>query len=130
MAVKLLSVWGHVERPWGYEVRVDFTDDSGAIHNEVMTFPKEPEQKELDAKVLSLQAAVEERIALAAAEAAKPPEPTQEEILTAKVAELEAQVLTLATEKEVLISEKAVLEDQIGKITPPIEELPVEGLVK
>lgn len=130
MAIIKQTAWGHTPRPWGYEVRVDFTDDAGMIHNECLTFPKEPSAKELDAKILSLQAAVEERIALAATEAAKPPEPTQEEILTAKVAELEAQVLTLATEKEVLISEKAVLEDQIGKIAPPIEELPAEGLVK
>jgi hypothetical protein len=103
----LKSVWGHVQRPWGYEVRVDF-EDGGAIHNEVLTFPKEPGAKELDAAVAGLRVSVESRIALEAAEAAKPPEPTQEE-LTAKVVELEARVATVEIEKAILISEKEAL---------------------
>jgi hypothetical protein len=107
MTITLKSIWGHTERPWGFEVRVDFTDDSGAIHNEVMTFPKEPEQKELDDAVASLKVSVESRIALEVVEKAKPPEPTEVEILTAKVTKLES-------DKAVLVKEVADL--KAGKV--------------
>lgn len=60
MAVTVKSVWGHVQRPWGYEVRVDFTDDAtGAVYNECMTFPSEPAQAELDARVESVRQRVD-----------------------------------------------------------------------
>jgi hypothetical protein len=105
----LKSVWGHTPRPWGYEVRVDFTDDAtGAIHNEVMTFKAEPSTKELDAAVIARKVSLESRIAVEAIEAAKPPEPTVE-VLKAKVAMLEA-------EKTVLIAEKIALNVQLAKV--------------
>lgn len=97
MALTLTSVWGHTSRPWGYEVRVDFTDDATDIHNEVLTFPKEPGAEELDAAVLSLKEKVESRIAFEVAEKAKPPEPTKEE-LSAKVVALEAEKAVLTKE--------------------------------
>jgi len=101
MALTLKSVWGHTPRPWGYEVRVDF-DDAGVIYNEVLTFPKEPSAKELDAAVASRLSVVTDRVAREAIEAAKPPEPTKEE-LVAKVATLEAEKVTLIAEKEALL---------------------------
>jgi len=101
MAIIKQSVWGNVVRPWGYEVRVDFTDDSGVIYNGVLTFPKEPDAKELSAKVASIRSSVESRIAFEVAEKVKPLEPTKEE-LAAKVAVLEA-------EKAVLVKEVADL---------------------
>ena len=100
MALTLKSVWGHTERPWGYEVRVDFTDDSGAIRNEVLTFKAEPSEKELDDAVASLKSGVEGRISLELVDAAKPPEPTKEELLV-KVATLEAEKAVLIAEKEI-----------------------------
>ena len=95
MSLALTSVWGCMERPWGYEVRVDFTDDAtGAIHNEVLIFPKEPSAKELDNSVLTRKVSLEDRIALEVAEASKPPEPTKEELLM-EVAVLKAKNVAL-----------------------------------
>ena len=95
MSLTLISVWGHTARPWGYEVRVDFTDDAtGAIHNEVLIFPKEPSAKELDDSVLARKVSLEDRITLEAAEASKLPEPTKEELLM-EVAVLKAKNVAL-----------------------------------
>ena len=99
MALTLKSVWGHTPRPWGYEVRVDFEDATG-IRNEVMTFKAEPSAKELDDAVASLKSGVEGRISLELVDAAKPPEPTKEELLV-KVATLEAEKAVLIAEKEI-----------------------------
>ncbi len=96
MPVTLKSVWGHTVRPWGYEVRVDF-EDAGVIHNEVLTFPKEPDAKGLDDAVLSRKSTVESRIALEAAESLIPPPPTVDELLT-KVAKLGAEKVALMKE--------------------------------
>jgi len=103
--LRLLSVWGHTPRPWGYEVRVDFTDDAGGIHNETLTFEREPDEKALDAAVAARLSQVEGRIA---AETLVVPEPTREE-LVAKVAELEATATALVAEREVLVAEKEAL---------------------
>ena len=95
MPLTLTSVWGRMERPWGYEVRVDFTDDAtGAIHNEVLTFPKEPSVKEQNDSVLARKMSLEDRIAFEVAEASKPPEPTKEELLM-EVAVLKAENVAL-----------------------------------
>jgi hypothetical protein len=96
----LKSVWGHTPRPWGYEVRVDFEDATG-IHNEVLTFSKEPSAKELDAAVASRLSSVTERVAREVIEAAKPPDPTKEDLLS-KVAVLEAEKVVLTREVAVL----------------------------
>ena len=61
MAITLKSVWGHTERPWGYEVRVNF-EEAGVIYNEVATFPQEPTQAVLDARVESLRVRLEEQV--------------------------------------------------------------------
>ena len=99
-------VWGSVQRPWGWEVRVDFADDEGRIHNEVLTFPVEPPARELDAAVAVRLALVERRLA---AEALVVPEPTREE-LVAKVAVLEAEKAALIVERDALVAEKPVAE--------------------
>ena len=105
MPLRLLSVWGHTPRPWGYEVRVDFADEAGAIHNEVLTFEKEPDAATLNAAVEARQTALTERIA---AEVAAVPEPTPDD-LKARVAELEAQTVALVAEREVLVAERGTL---------------------
>jgi len=48
--MQLLCVWGHTERPWGYEVRADF-EHGGAVYNEVIQFHKQPSTKTIDACV-------------------------------------------------------------------------------
>lgn len=58
--MKTQLVWGHVERPWGYEVRVDLEHD-GAIRNEVLTFAARPADDVLAARVEALRAGIEER---------------------------------------------------------------------
>ena len=105
MTLILKSVWGHIQRPWGYEVRVDF-EDAGAVHNECLTFPKEPDANGIDDAVASLKTKVEARIAFESAEALKPLPPSVDELL-AKVAKLEA-------EKTILIAEKVVLEEAVA----------------
>ena len=108
MSLALTSVWGCMERPWGYEVRVDFTDDAtGAIHNEVLIFPKEPSAKELDDSVLARKMSLENRIAFEVAETSRPPEPTKEELMM-EVAVLKAENLALT---------KQVTDLQIAKRT-------------
>jgi hypothetical protein len=55
--------WGHVERPWGYEVRANFVDANGRIYNECYTFPKAPDEKTLDAKLAASVARLDAEIA-------------------------------------------------------------------
>ena len=90
----LTNAWGHTPRPWGYEVRVDFTDDTGRIHNEVVTFPKEPDAKALEAAVTQRASVVTARIALEAAEALLPRPLTTDELVV-QVAKLEAEKVVL-----------------------------------
>jgi hypothetical protein len=51
MAIISSAAWGHVERPWGYEVRVDYVTDDGSIVNEVLTFAMQPSQAEIGVAV-------------------------------------------------------------------------------
>lgn len=53
------SPWGHVQRDWGYEVRVDFTGADGTIANEVLTFSVEPSSQELEAEIAARKARLE-----------------------------------------------------------------------
>ena len=46
--------WGRVQRPWGYEIRVDITDGDGNIRSEVMNFDSEPDDETLASKVAEL----------------------------------------------------------------------------
>lgn len=52
--MKVKSIWGHTQREWGYEVRVDIEDSNGNIFNECLTFPEEPSETELNKAVESL----------------------------------------------------------------------------
>ena len=103
-----LAVWGHTPRPWGYEVRCDFVDDNGRNWNEVLTWPKEPDEKAIDAAVAARLEAVTARVAAEAVEAQRVPEPTPED-LKARVVELEAQVAAVTIEKEALAVERDTL---------------------
>ena len=94
--MKIMSVWGHTERPWGYEVRADYVDDDGAIWNEVIHWPKEPTAEEIDKAAADRMAVVESRIATAALVV---PEKTRED-LVADVATLETRVVELEAENE------------------------------
>lgn len=39
MSPKLIKLWGHCERPWGYEVRAIFQDENEGIeYNECLTW--------------------------------------------------------------------------------------------
>ena len=72
MAIKTKLIWKKIERPWGYEVRVDFEDD-GKTYNEVLTFFKDPDDKSVDLEIASRMKVVENRIAFEAIEASKLP---------------------------------------------------------
>ena len=100
MAVKLKSVWGHIQRPWGYEVRVDFTDGEH-IYNRCITTEKELSTADLDLKIAVLQNAVERDVALEIAETAKPVELAKEELLE-KIVSLEIEKSELLAEIESL----------------------------
>jgi hypothetical protein len=48
----LKTLWGHTPRPWGYEIRADFSDDATSrVFNEILGFDAEPGQQEIDDKV-------------------------------------------------------------------------------
>jgi hypothetical protein len=108
MALKLLSVWGRVPRPWGYEVRVDFVDEAGAIRNEVLTFEREPDEKQLDAAVAALADSLTARIAAEAAMVMGVDGGVEEE-LAVKVAALEVEKAALTAERDALVAEKEAL---------------------
>jgi|GEM_PF-4205875 len=92
------TVWGHIERPWGYEIRVNFEADNGIIYNRVKIFSSKPEnQKEIDAAVVELEKELENQIKFENFEKAKTPEPTKEEMI-AKIIILEAEITALKTE--------------------------------
>jgi len=59
--MKILSIWGHTERPWGYEVRAELQDTEGNIFSEVLAFPEAPTQIEIDAAVAERQTLVSTR---------------------------------------------------------------------
>lgn len=49
-----ITTWGRVQRPWGFEVRVDF-DNGHLVLNESVTFPREPSDPELTAAIDALR---------------------------------------------------------------------------
>jgi hypothetical protein len=51
--MQLKNIWGQVNRPWGYEVRIDI-DDAVNIYNETLTFKVPPLQADIDAGVAML----------------------------------------------------------------------------
>lgn len=69
--MELIRTWGQVERPWGFEVRLDF-EDNKRIFNEVYTSKEKPDQKVLDAYVAETIKRLEAQVA---AEALAPKEP-------------------------------------------------------
>ena len=102
MSLVIKSVWGHILRPWGYEVRVDFVDVDDSIHNEVLTFKTKPSQSELEFAVMSLMSKLELTIA-----AAKVTE--QSKITTLTNEELLSKIVVLEAEKDALIKQAADL---------------------
>ena len=92
--MKLIQTWGRVQRPWGYEIRVDY-DDNGNIINSVLGFEKEPNQAEIDKKVEEIKVRLE---------AVKPELPMMEmenpevKSLKEQVNQLQAQVSGLQVE--------------------------------
>jgi hypothetical protein len=119
--MKILLIWGHKLRPWGYEVRVDLADDAGQIHNEVLVFPAKnekdlPGEKIITAAVDKLMLRLQAQIASQAEEARQAPERQA----------LEAKERFMFCVAEGLIkAEDAVLE--MAKIAPkPKEEPKVE----
>jgi len=105
--MKLLQTWGRTERPWGYEIRVDFEDDDGMIHNEVMTFPSEPKDEDVDGQVAAIQTRLETR-----------KEDTVESVqavideTTAKIEELQAKVDSLSIIKTAISEAKALVDSE------------------
>jgi hypothetical protein len=71
MALTVGTPWGRVQRPWGYEVRVDFVAEDGSIYNEVLTFEQEPTSVTLDERISTARVGLEERIQREAAEATR-----------------------------------------------------------
>ena len=62
MATTVDHIWGHTQRPWGYEIRADYLDTAGKIHNEVFTFPSQPTQAEIDAAVEARRVDLDDRL--------------------------------------------------------------------
>ena len=83
-------IWGQVERPWGYEVRVNFTDEQGKIYNEVLNFKEKPKEEELADSVKQLKAQVEMR--------ASWEEPIYEDPKEVEITDLKSQIVTLQAE--------------------------------
>ena len=79
--MKLITLWGHTERPWGYEIRAIFRKDgSDTDINECMTFQKKPDEKEISRQL----AVIEERLLKVE------PEVVQEETIVISKVEYEA----------------------------------------
>lgn len=94
--MKLIRIWGQMQRPWGYEIRADY-DDDGKIVNAVFGFDKEPDQKAIDLKVAEEMT----RLEVAKTESNEPELGESAEVieLRVKVAELEKQVAELTAIK-------------------------------
>ena len=60
--MKILLIWGHKFRPWGYEVRVDLQDNSDHIYNEVLTFPGLLEEETIAKTVKALVLRVKKQL--------------------------------------------------------------------
>jgi len=91
--MKLLSIWGHVKRPWGYEIRADFIDDKNRIYNEVLIFRVKPSSEELAEQIQAAQDRLEITPTII------PGEMDDISVLRSKV--------------EMLTAEKAALEEQL-----------------
>ena len=55
-------IWGLTVRPWGWEIRADYLDTDGKIHNEAFTFPSQPTQAEIDAAVEARRLDLDDRL--------------------------------------------------------------------
>jgi hypothetical protein len=92
------NLWGHTDRPWGYEIRCTFTDDKGVDYCECLTFKAPPTQKELDSRIATTQARVEYAIA-------NPPVVTQ---IKPTVTEVKEMYLKLSS------AEQTTLKSELG----------------
>ncbi len=61
MSVVLLRIWGKCQRPYGYEVRADFSAGGPDI-NETLMFAREPAQAEIDAAVAARAIEIQTRL--------------------------------------------------------------------
>lgn len=97
--VKLIKLWGHTERPWGYEIRAIFRKDgSDTDINECMTFQKKPDEKEVNRQL----AVIEERLLKAE------PEVVQEETIIISKVEYDSLLQTKKTYEDSLTAIKVV----------------------
>ena len=80
--MKILLIWGHKFRPWGYEVRVDLQDNSDHIYNEVLTFPGLPDEETIAKAVEALVLRVENNLVAQALEQAQEPMRKAQEVKT------------------------------------------------
>jgi hypothetical protein len=67
MAITIGKPYGHIQRGWGYEVRVDYLDEElKRTHHEVFIFKGEPDSKQLEVAIAARKVVVEDRIILEA----------------------------------------------------------------
>ena len=95
--MKLIQTWGKVQRPWGWELRCDFSTPEGQIINEVMTFEKEPDQSAIDCKLAETQKRLESLPSLPKEGPGEISNP-EVESLRAENTALKSQVSSLQTE--------------------------------
>ena len=104
------SIWGQVQREWGFEIRVDFTDDTGKIHNETLVFEKEPDDKMLKKRIEELKASVESRVPEVVSDISDSKDIEINELKT-ELNRVTVLLDAVVLEKELLIAEKVLLKE-------------------
>ena len=80
--MKILLIWGHKFRPWGYEIRVDLQDNLDHIYNEVLTFPGLPDEETIVKAVEALVLRAKNNLVAQALERAQEPMRKAQEVKT------------------------------------------------
>ena len=96
--VELTKLWGHTERPWGYEIRAIFREEGKTEDiNMEMTFPKEPDEKQIDVRIGLKKEQIEKQLAEIPKEPIKDSFTREEviEFITAFKAEITAKEISV-----------------------------------
>jgi hypothetical protein len=103
------NAWGKTQRSWGFEVRVDFTDeDAGKIYNEVLVFDKEPDESTLESAIIEY----EEELVIRIEQQAE----FEAELLAEEIAKMN-ELIDAKIEIDRLTKENKELQDEIDDLT-------------
>lgn len=119
--IQLIKLWGHTKRPWGYEIRAIFQEEGKKEDiNVEMTFPKEPDEKEIAQAVALHTERIEKQLSEIPIVPIKDSYSKEEvqELITAFKVEISAKVASVPEAFKDIVAE---VTKPVVKVVEPVE---------